>query len=95
MSLVCSIPKHNILIIGGDMNGQIGKNKNYKFRIYKSLNRNGEHLTEFSLVNRLTCLNTKFQGKKGKLWTYTYANNTKVQINYILMNKKWINSTLN
>ena len=24
-SLVCSIPKHNILIIGGDMNAQIGK----------------------------------------------------------------------
>ena len=26
-SFVCSIPKHNILIIGGNMNAQIGKNK--------------------------------------------------------------------
>ena len=26
-SLVCNIPKHNILITSGDMNAQIGKNK--------------------------------------------------------------------
>ena len=32
------------------------------------------------LENRLTCLNTKFQKRKGKVWTYTYANNTKAQI---------------
>ena len=27
-SLVRSIPKHNMLVIGGDMNAQIGKNRN-------------------------------------------------------------------
>ena len=26
--------------------------------------------------------------KGGKLWTYTYANNSKAQIDYVLMNKK-------
>ena len=26
-SLVCSIPKHKVLVIGGDMNAQIGKCK--------------------------------------------------------------------
>ena len=26
--LVRSIPKHNVLVIGGDMNAQIGKNRN-------------------------------------------------------------------
>ena len=30
-SLVQSIPKHNVLIIGGDMNAQIGKNVNSNF----------------------------------------------------------------
>ena len=30
-SLVRSIPKHNVLVIGGDMNAQIGKNVNHKF----------------------------------------------------------------
>ena len=30
-----------------------------------------------------------------KLWTFTYVNNAKEQIDYILMNKKWINCALN
>ena len=30
-SLVRSIPKHNLLVIGGDMNAQIGKNRNNKY----------------------------------------------------------------
>ena len=32
-SLVRSIPKHNVLIIGRDMNAQIGKNVNHKFSL--------------------------------------------------------------
>ena len=88
-----SIPKQRVLIIGGDMNAEIGKDENNKFCLLNSSNRNGEHLTESSLENRLTCLNTKFQKRKGKLWTN--ANNAKAQIDYILINKKWINSTLN
>ena len=72
------------------MNAQIGKNVNHKFSLHNSSNRNREHLK-----NRLTCLITKFQKRKGKLWTYTNANNTKAQIDYILMNKKWNNSVLN
>ena len=74
------------------MNPQIDKNVNNKFSLHNSSNRNGEHPT---LENRLTSLNNKFQKRKGKLWTYTYANNTKAQIDYILMNKKWNNSVLN
>ena len=64
-SPVHNILKHNILIIGGDMNAQIGKNINHKFSLHNSSNRNGEHLTDFTLENRLTCLNTKFQKRKG------------------------------
>ena len=93
--LVNSIPKHNVLIIGGDMNAQIGKDENHRFSLHDSSNRNGEHLKNFSLENRLTCLNTKFQKKEGKLWTYTAPNNAKAQMDYILINKKWINSALN
>ena len=33
--------------------------------------------------------------KEGKLWTYTYANNSKAQIDYVLINKKWKNSAMN
>ena len=93
--LVRSIPKHNVLVTGGDVNVQIGKNVNPKFSLHNSSNRNGEHLTNFMLENRLTCLNTKFPKREGKLWTYTYANNTKAQIDYDFINKKWNNSALN
>ena len=37
----------------------------------------------------------KLPKREGKLWTYTYANNTKAQIDYVLINKKWKNSALN
>ena len=76
-SLVCSILKYNVFVIGGDMNAQIGKNVNHKFSLNNSSN-----------------LNTKFQKREGKLWTYTYANNTKAQIDYIFINKKWNNCAL-
>ena len=92
-SLVCRILKHNVCVIGGDMNAQIYKNINYKFSLHNSSNRNGQHLTDLPLENRLTCLTRKFQKKEGKLWTYT--NNTKAQIDYIFINKKWNNSVLN
>ena len=52
-SLVHRIPKHNVLIIRGDMNAQIGKNENNKFSLHNSSNRNGEFLTDFSLENGL------------------------------------------
>ena len=48
-SLVHSIPKHNVCLIGGDMNAQIDKNVNHKFSLHNSSNRNGGHLTNFTL----------------------------------------------
>ena len=88
-SLGGSIPKHNVFVIGGHMNAQIGTNVNNKFSLHNSSNRTGEHQTDFKLEIRLSCLNTKFQKRNWKLWTYTYANNTKAQIEYVFINKKW------
>ena len=93
-SLVRSIPKHNVLVIGGDMNAQIGKNGN-KYRLHNASNRNRQHLTDFMIENRFTCLNTNNQKREVKLWTYTYGNNNKAQIDYVLINKKWKNSAMN
>ncbi len=36
-----------------------------------------------------------FPKGRGKIWTYTYPNNTKSQIDYVFINKKWNNSALN
>ena len=59
-SLVRSTPKHNLLVIGGDMNAQIGKNRNNKYSLHNTSNRNGKHQTDFMIENRLTCLNTNY-----------------------------------
>ena len=40
-------------------------------------------------------LNTKFQKRKCKMWTFIYPNNEKAQLDYILLNKKWKNSAQN
>ena len=66
-SLVRSIPKHNVLVIGGDMSARIWKNGNHKYRLHNSSNRNGQHLTDFTTENRLRCLNTNFLKMKGKI----------------------------
>ena len=36
-SLVRSISKYNVLVIGGDMNAQIGKNENNKYSLHKHI----------------------------------------------------------
>ena len=94
-SLVRNIPKPKVLIINGNMNAQIVKNVNNKFSLHNSSNRIGVHLSDFTQESRLTCFNTKFQKREGKLWTYDYANNVKTQIDYLLIIKKWNNSALN
>ena len=43
-SLERSIPKHNLLVIGGDMNAQIGKNRNNKYRLHNTSNSNGQQI---------------------------------------------------
>ena len=47
------------------------------------------------IENRLTCLNTNYQKREGKLWTNMYANNSKAQIDYVFINKKWKNRAIN
>ena len=41
------------------------------------------------------CLNAKFQKRERTQWTYTYPNNSKAQLDYIFINKKWMNSAQN
>ena len=53
-----------------------------------------EFLADFSLENRLDGQN-KMSKREGKLCSYTYLNNSKSHLDYIFINKKWINSNLN
>ena len=77
------------------MNVQIWKNENNKYSLHTTSNRNGQHLPDFMIENRLICLNTNYQKKEGKLWTYTYANKNKAQTGYVFIIKEWKNSAIN
>ena len=61
------IPKHNDLIIGRDMNVHINKGGNNKFCHYNATEMTN-FFADFSLENRLACLNTKYR-IEGKLRT--------------------------
>ena len=89
------IPKHNITLICGDFNAQLGQSTLFPYTYHSQTNRNGKYLTDFIQEMNMHCMNTHFRKKKNKLWTIKYANGTKGQIDYILINKKWKNSGIN
>ena len=87
-----NIPKHKILIIVDDKNDQISKQR---FCLHVLPNRKVKYLRRFFSWEQFW--NAKIMNSKkrdGKLWTYTYPSNTREQLDYVLMNKKWMNSTL-
>ena len=94
-SLIRFVRKHNILIIGGDLNAQIEQSIHHEFTYPYISNRNGEYLEHFLIEIGLLCINTWFQKRRGKLWTYTYPNGDRAQLDYMMINKKWINSVQN
>ena len=88
------INKHKVLIIDGDMNTQIGKDRNNKFCVHKLPNRNHEYLADFSLKNSFASQNSMFENSEGKLSNHGCRNYAKAYLDYIVMNKVWINSDL-
>ena len=59
----------NVLIIGGDMSTQRGKDENNEFWLHNLSNRNRENQTDFSFESKLACLITKFKKLGRNLWT--------------------------
>lgn len=94
-SLINSIPKHNLKMICGDMNAKVGTQNSKILSFNRKSNRNGKLLLDMIEECELVLLNTKFQKRIGKLWTFTYPNGQKSQLDYILVNRKWINSVMN
>ena len=69
-SLVRDIPKHNVKIIGGDMNAKIGKSDCKGSHFHEQTNRNGKMLIDFMNECDLIDLSTKYCKRKGKLDFY-------------------------
>jgi exonuclease III len=94
-SIMRQIPKHNVTILGGDFNAKLGHDKGHTHSFQTETNRNGSHLIDFLNENKMICINTKFQKRRGKKWTFSYPNGVKAQIDFLLINKKWKNSAIN
>ena len=81
--------KHNTVILAGDFNAKLGRENGFIHSYNQSSNRNDFFLTEIIKENKLVCLNTMVQKEEGKKLTFSYPNNTKTQLDYILVNRKW------
>ena len=84
-------PRHNVLLVMGDFNAKIGK-LDAKFTYNKVTNRNGKQMLDLVEECDLKAINTCFQKKMGKLWTFQYPNGARSQLDYICINRKWQNS---
>ena len=80
--------KHNILIIGGDFNAQLGQSDGFKYAYHSETNRNGSALKDYLNKNNLLC-------RPGQLWTHKSPTGGKAQLDYIIINQKWKNSVKN
>ena len=92
-SLARHIPRHNVLI-SEDVNVKIGNYKDHKFCSHNLPNSDVEYLVDFQQITFFDA-QIIIAKKEGKLWTNTYSNNVKAQLDYIFTNKNWIDSTEN
>jgi len=92
--LIKAVPKHNVLIVGGDMNAKLSKNDCHGNSYHDETNRNGRFLLDLVAGCELFSLNNSFRKRPGKQWTFTYPNQQRAQLDYILMNRKWHSSAV-
>ena len=89
-------PTHNVTIVGGDMNAKLSLEHTMQHSVFNDeINFNGHKLLDLLTECQLIVLNMCFNKHKGKLWTFRLPNGGRLQINYILLNKKWKNSARN
>ena len=88
------VPKHNVIIVAGDMNAQVGIQDTKGSSFHDQTNRNGHMLLDLMKECNLVSISTRFCKRKGKLWTFTYPSGVRAHLDHILLNKKWQNSAL-
>ena len=82
-------PKHHVTIVAGDTNAQIGKIDCKGTHFHERTNRNGQLLLD--TINKWTWLiSTKYTKRIGKIWTFTYPNGEKAQLDHCnFIHKNW------
>ena len=96
------VNKRDVIVIMGDFNAKIGENwgrlNSNAIGPYGLGERNprGDRLEDFAVENDLVIANTLFQHPKRRLYTWTSPDgNTRNQIDFILIKRKWRTSVLN
>ena len=97
---VSQVPKHDLLMIIGDLNAKVGsQNTNWERSMGKhgcgTMNDNGERLVDFCLDNNFVIGGTIFPHKEiHKLTWISPDGRTANQIDHIMINSKWRRSLL-
>jgi exonuclease III len=86
------IPRHDIVILLGDMNAKIGREDVYRpvsgIHILHISNKNGELICEYAVVNNMSVMSTKFQHKRIRKGTWIAPDGqTLNQIDHVIVNK--------
>ena len=100
---VMEIPKHDVVVIPGDFNAQVGSDIPSsalgRFCYHKRTNDNGKRLIEFMEEAGMKDCMTWFQHSRSRMWTWEHPNyklsDTRRQLDHILINRKWMNSVKN
>ena len=71
---VQSFPPHDLVMIVGDLNAHLGKDKCNVNAFYATTNRNGQLLLDFAQENAFTIGALKFNKKTSKKVTWTSPN---------------------
>ena len=67
--LLQDIPKHHVIIVGGDMNAQISSDDCRGNSFNNTTNRNGRYFLDMTSECNMFLLSTSYNKRKGKLWT--------------------------
>ena len=95
------IPKHDVIVLLGDMNAKIGLEDDYssvtgKYSLHKESNSNGELMCEYAAASNMYIISTKFKHKKIHKGTWVAPNgNTCNQIDHVLVNHNKISMIQN
>ena len=100
---VASVPPHNMLILAGDLNAQVGHDSHSAcprtvgpHLFHASTNDNGDRLVTLAEEQNLRFVQSRFSHKKGRLFTWTHPSGLhRAQIDHILIRAKWANSSRN
>jgi len=88
------VPKHDVIIIMGDMNAKLGKEKVFcqvigRHTLHNISNENGEMVANYAISNGMFLISTNFQHKKIHIGTWTSPDHQTInQIDHVMVSKE-------